>query len=243
MDRRARREQQAPAMRSAALLVVALVALASAETYYTKSQPFDRAGAIEGVYRTLAALDQIKRIGHCGDAALLASGMAALNATLSKDFQYYNLSTTGGASPFVLQVDRAGYLGFMQIIASSAAYYGSQHAAVDPLVSFSRNGETAYITGRFIEFGTFFDSNGIPLAEESQSDFSAVVALEDVSEVHGWPSFSPLIDKMTDHPVVPETAFRVVRLYEQGNMRKSNGIVRDYQRKMCPGTPDATNCL
>ncbi len=210
------------------------------ETYYIKADHFDKVSAVEAVSRVLAALDKLKRIGACGDNTLVQTGVKELNATLSSDFQFYNLSTTGGASPFVFQVDRPGYLTFMQSIATGGAYLGSQHAIVDPIVSFSNDGKVAYITGRYIEFGNFRNGNGIPTPEESQSDMSAVVVLEDISNVAHWPSFIPVIQKAAPL-VVPQSAFRVRYLYEQGNMRKSNGIVRDYQRNMCPGIPDATN--
>ena len=219
-------------------------------TFTVSAQPFDRAAAVESIYRTLAALDNLKRVGACANATLSTQRLADLNTTLSTNFQYYNLSTNGGPNegPYVLQANRAAYLLFMSEVAQYSAYHGSQHSAVDPIVSFSADGRTAYITGRFIEYGDFLitpfqgASPAIPTPEESQSDFSVVAQLENLPSSTVWPNFGPIIDK-TQRTITAVSAFRPVIMYEQGNMKKTNGITRDYMRNQCPGVPDATSAI
>lgn len=236
-------------MRTSFLSIAFLVLLGYAfsettvpSTFKVSANPFDRAAAAESIYRTLGALDNLKRYGQCGNATIVNQRVADLNTTLSSDFEYYHLNTTAGvnAGSFDLLANRSTYLSFMQIIAVNSAYHGSQHSAVDLIISFSSDGHFADITGRYIEYGDFLNGNGNPNPEESQSDFSVLARLERIPAGTSWPYFGPVIDT-SDRTIIVESAFRPIRITEQGNMRKSNGIVRDFQRNFCPGSaPDAS---
>lgn len=184
--------------------------------FQREEQKNNQQDAQEAFFKLHAALDNLKRIGRCGDAALVESHVAALADTVTSDF-VYNLTVHG----YSVVMNKTEFLNFMYYIATSLSESQSQHHALNTIVTLNHDGKAAFLDGKMIEYGKFDQSenHNIPAQETSIETYQAVAVWEHRGHHEGH----------EDHG-----QWRISYYYEQGNIIFPF-FYATYQRDFCPG--------